>query len=230
MINPLNLAKALLVLSLLLAVALLAACSQPPALTATPPPPQTPLPTATAEPEEPAATATRAGSRIMVPYRNEGAGITLFHPPGWTAELDPASGLLLLAPEAAAGFRDISNALIVAAPSSLVGQTLVPGEGALTEARAAAALQFLVANFATAFIPDISAGEEITIVEEGPRVRASLPYSGTTVQEIPVTGTLNLIVEGQQVAAALTLSTGGETIRELLAEMVGSIALSAPGG
>ena len=227
MINLLNSGKPFFALALLLV--LLAGCSQPAAPTATPPPP-TATPAPTAPPTEPAATATREGNRVMLPYRNEGAGITLFHPPTWTAELDPVSGLLLLAPEAAAGFRDISNALIVAAPSSIVGQGIVPGEEALTEARAEAAMQFLLANFATSFVPDISLGDEITIVEEGRRVRASVPYTGTTLQDIPVSGTLNLIIEGEQVAGALTTTTGGEAITDLLAEMVGSISLNPPAG
>ena len=225
--NILNtLGKVTLMMILLLALALAAGCSQEPApapaASATTAPP-----TATAPAQ---ATATRPGSQMRVPFRSQAAGLTLFHPPSWSAELDPGSGMLLLAPEASAEFRDISNALIVAGPSSVVGQSIVAGEEALTEARADAAFQFMLVNFAGPFVPDMELGEEITIVEAGQKTRASVPYSGTTVQEIPVSGTLNLIVENGQVAGALTLTTGQDTLTQLLGEMVGSISLSAPAG
>lgn len=236
MMNLLNRRSPFFLLGLLLALALVAGCDQASEATVSSPQPTVNmLPTESiaevteveATAEAATAGATREGSRVMLPYRAEGAGITLFRPPSWTTELDPASGLLLVAPEVAANFRDISNALIVATPISTVGQTLVPGEEQLTEARAEAALQFLVVNFAAEFVPDITIGEEITIVEEGQRARVTVPYSGTTVQDIPVSGTLNLIIEGEQVAAALTLMTA-ESIADLLAEMVGSISLSEP--
>ena len=218
--------KPILILILFLALALAAGCSQEPAPAATALATTVP-PTATTPAE---ATATRPGSQMRVPFHSEAAGITLFHPPSWTAELDPGSGMLLVAPEASAEFRDISNALIVAGPSSVVGESIVAGEEALTEARADAAFQFMLVNFAGPFVPDMELGEEITIVEAGQKTRASVPYSGTSVQEIPVSGTLNLLVEGQQVAGALTLTTGEDTLTQLLGEMVGSISLSAPAG
>lgn len=226
--NKLTNQKPLILIAILLALlALATACSQAPQPAQTPvPPAETTVPTAA--PAEP--TATLPGSQMRVPFHDEGAGITLFHPPSWSAELDPVSGMLLVAPEEAANFRDISNALIVAGPSSLVGQAIVAGEEALTEARAEAAFQFLQANFAAPFLPEMTLGDEITIADTGQKERATVPYHGTTVQDVPVTGTLNLIVDGGQVAGALTLTTGGAELEPLLSEMVDSISLNPPAG
>jgi hypothetical protein len=118
----------------------------------------------------------------------------------------------------------------VAGPTSVVGQAIVSGEQSLTEAQAKAAFQFMQPNFALLFVPDIALGEEISIVEEGTTSRASVPYSGTTVQGIPVEGSMILLIDEGQVAGIMTLTTDQETLGDLFAEMVGSISLSAPGG
>ena len=231
--SPANLLPMLIIF---LSLSLSSACGEEPApseATALPPTATDPAPTATATPAPtetiPAdTTETRAGSDPRVPYSSATAGITLFHPPTWTAELAAGAGMVLVAPEVAAQMRDISNALIIAGPSSMVGQSIVAGEESLTEEQAEAAFQFMLPNFALPFVPDMAMAEEITIVEEGRTSRATVPYSGTTVQEIPVSGTLSLIVDGQQVGGVLTLNTGDETVAAVLAEILGSIALSAP--